>query len=59
MIGLVMYFRFELDGSETLRVEPPAGGFWEMGGYENDFPGIDNPWANGDFMAPFDTEVQT
>ena len=50
-------YRFEFDGETILEVEPSEGGFWEMGGFEGDFPGIDNPWEFGDKMAPFDREV--
>jgi beta-glucanase (GH16 family) len=47
---------FELDGNEIMKVEPPEGGFWEMGEFDKDFPGIDNAWQHGDKMAPFDRE---
>ena len=50
-------FRFEVDGNDVMHVDLPAGGFWEMGGFGSDFPDADNPWQEGDKMAPFDKEV--
>ena len=51
------YIAFELDGNEHLRITPKDhGGFWEFGEFEKDMPGIENPWATGSGMAPFDKE---
>ncbi len=49
--------RFTLDGEELMTVTPPEGGFWELGNFETEFPGIDNPWIGEDKMAPFNKEV--
>lgn len=50
--------RFYLDDEELTSIEPGAGGFWELGNFDKDVPGIHNPWASdGDHMAPFDREV--
>ena len=38
---------------------PGDGGFWELGGYEEDLPGVENPWIHGTNLAPFDQEVST
>lgn len=35
-------------------VEPPEGGFWKLGGFDNS--SYDNPWIGGTKMAPFDKE---
>ena len=43
----------------VLTVNPPDGGFWELGNFENDFPGIDNPWIREDKMAPFNKQVDS
>jgi len=51
------YISFELDGSEYYRVTPADhGGFFEWGNFENENPGIDNPWKTGNMMTPFDTQ---
>jgi len=42
-----------IDDVETMSVSPPVGGFWELGGFDQ-IPGADNPWSEGDRMAPFD-----
>ena len=48
-----------IDDVETFRVDPPAGGFWEIGDFESRFPdGIANPWEHGSIMAPFDKKVR-
>jgi len=47
------YIRFRIDGELIKSVDPPAGGFFELG----QFPGnVANPWVNAkNFrMAPFD-----
>ncbi|KAK7088455.1 hypothetical protein V1264_022376 [Littorina saxatilis] len=46
---------FSVDGHETLKVAPGAGGFWEFGGFDQ-MQGYDNPWREGTRMAPFDQE---
>jgi hypothetical protein len=33
---------------------PPAGGFWELGGFEGE-----NLWISGSNLAPFDQRVNT
>lgn len=47
------YLRFTLDNNEVGTVRPPAGGFWELGGFPST---IENPWvgASNPRMAPFD-----
>ncbi|CAM9134796.1 unnamed protein product [Lampetra fluviatilis] len=47
------YIRFLLDGEETLKVAPGAGGFWALGEFPNH---VDNPWKGASKMAPFDQE---
>ncbi|CAG7726697.1 unnamed protein product [Allacma fusca] len=49
------YIRFRIDGTQIKSVDPPAGGFFELG----QFPGnVPNPWVNAkNFrMAPFDED---
>ncbi|XP_059491029.1 uncharacterized protein LOC132205777 [Neocloeon triangulifer] len=48
------YIKFSVDNVEIGRTTPPAGGFYQMGGFSNN--GIANPWASGTKMAPFDQE---
>nr|XP_002740978.1 PREDICTED: beta-1,3-glucan-binding protein-like [Saccoglossus kowalevskii] len=48
------YLRFLLDGEEIMFVDPGDGGFWEYGGWHESLPDDDNPWAQGDKLAPFD-----
>jgi hypothetical protein len=48
-------FVFKIDNKVTGEIVPPAGGFWEMGGYPG-YPGIKNPWKGREKMAPFDQE---
>jgi len=47
------YLRFFIDGQEVGTVNPPAGGFWELGEFSADQK---NPWlyAENKKMAPFD-----
>jgi beta-glucanase (GH16 family) len=40
---------FFIDNQSIGKVTPPAGGFWELGGYQGD-----NIWKTGSKMAPFD-----
>ena len=41
-----------------MRVDPGSEGFWSMGEFEQQAPGIDNPWKySRNKMAPFDKEV--
>ena len=50
------YISYLLDGRETRRITPPAGGFWELGGFPSTAA---NPWegAENPTMAPFDQKV--
>ena len=48
--------RFFVDGVEIGQVNPPPGGFWELGRFDED-PGGHNIWANGTTMTPFDRRV--
>ena len=43
---------YTIDDEYIGGVNPPAGGFWQLGGS----PG-ENIWENGTFMAPFDRPV--
>ena len=45
---------FLLDGQAIGTVSPPAGGFWQYGGFNGT-----NIWANGTKMAPFDQPVSS
>jgi len=45
--------KFYIDDELVGGVDPPAGGFWELG---SPFEG-ENPWINGTQMAPFDQKV--
>jgi hypothetical protein len=47
------HIKFFVDSQELGTVNPPAGGFWELGGFPNN---VENPWVYGDNqrMAPFD-----
>ena len=48
---------FELDGNEILRIDPGQDGFWGLGEFDKDAPGIENPWEGSDeYLTPFDTE---
>jgi len=50
------YISFSIDGEETCRIEPPKGGFWELGEWhETD---MESPWTGGrnPLMAPFDEQ---
>lgn len=41
-----------------MQVDPGKEGFWSMGEFEQQAPGIDNPWRySKNKMAPFDKEV--
>jgi len=44
-----------IDGNEVLNVTPRTN-MWEYGGLDKD--GVQNPWAAGNKMAPFDQEVR-
>lgn len=46
---------FKVDDEVTGEIAPPAGGFWEHGGFDK-HPGIENPWRDATKMAPFDKE---
>ena len=41
----------------VLYTGPQAASWWEEGEFDTSFPGVDNPWAAGSSMAPFDHEV--
>jgi hypothetical protein len=43
-----------VDNVELGTIAPPAGGFYEYGGFANE--GIANPWGGGSKMAPFDRD---
>jgi hypothetical protein len=45
------HFTFTIDGVHVGTIVPPAGGFWEMGGFPDT---VENPWKYGERMAPFD-----
>ncbi|KAJ8969729.1 hypothetical protein NQ317_003328 [Molorchus minor] len=45
---------FSVDDVVIGTVQPPEGGFWELG--ELDATGLQNPWTGGSKMAPFDQE---
>jgi len=47
--------QYTLDGAVVGNVNPPPGGFWELGEFPND---VENPWqyADNQRMAPFDQE---
>ncbi len=51
-------FRFYWDQEEIKRISPGDWGFWGFGNYDNEMPGLDNPWKEGNKMAPFDKEVK-
>lgn len=46
---------FYLDGDEVGKISPSEG-FWKLGQFDVS-PGGENPWKNGEKMAPFDQEV--
>ena len=48
--------RFFIDGILIGEVNPPTGGFWELGQLDRD-PGGPNIWGNGSPMTPFDEPV--
>ncbi|KAH1027565.1 beta-1,3-glucan-binding protein [Dendroctonus ponderosae] len=48
--GFLFYIDDELLGT----LNPPAGGFWELGEFQNS--GETNPWSSGSKMAPFDEQ---
>ena len=43
---------FYVDGQQIGQVNPPSGGFWQLGGFSGN-----NIWASGSKMAPFDKPV--
>ncbi|XP_030852677.1 beta-1,3-glucan-binding protein-like [Strongylocentrotus purpuratus] len=48
--------KFYVDDELLLNVDPGTG-FWDLGEFETDAPGIDNPWAyNPNKLTPFDQE---
>ena len=48
--------RFYVDGIPIGQVDPPPGGFWDIGHFDQN-PGGPNIWANGTSMTPFDYPV--
>lgn len=44
---------FNIDGKLVGSVTPTKGGFWEYGGFPEEY---ENPWKGGTKMAPFDQE---
>lgn len=54
---IIIKFRFTIDGEELLKTVPPQGGFWELGEFDKNQPGMTNPWRGASKMAPFDQEV--
>lgn len=47
-------FIFYIDNEEVGAINPPEGGFWEMGEFAS--TGVENPWKAGTKMAPFDQQ---
>lgn len=49
--------QFKVDGVVIKTVQPPEGGFFELGKFPGD---VSNPWVNGSNprMAPFDENVR-
>ena len=47
-------FQFYVDGQQIGNMVPPAGGFWQLGGFKGR-----NIWASGSKMAPFDKPFST
>ncbi|KAH1020465.1 hypothetical protein HUJ04_010118 [Dendroctonus ponderosae] len=47
-------FIFYIDNEEVGVINPPEGGFWEMGEFAS--TGVENPWVAGTKMAPFDQQ---
>ena len=45
-------FQFFIDDQMIGEMQPPAGGFWELGGFKGQ-----NLWSGGTVMAPFDQQV--
>ena len=55
---LVFTPRFFVDDEMILDVDPGSNGFWELGEFERNAPGIQNPWTGSSSkVAPFDQEV--
>jgi beta-glucanase (GH16 family) len=48
---------FTLDNEITGSITPPSGGFWKIGGFDQN-PGGPNLWENGEYLAPFDRDVR-
>ncbi|XP_071483948.1 beta-1,3-glucan-binding protein-like [Diadema antillarum] len=48
--------KFYIDDDLILTVNPPTG-FWDLGDFGTEAPGIENPWANSpNKLTPFDQE---
>lgn len=48
------YIKFFIDDVEFGSVTPTAGGFWELGHFND--TGVQSPWRNAGKMAPFNEE---
>lgn len=53
LIWTTAYIQFLIDDKEIGKVTPPAGGFWEMGAFDEAYY---NPWVGRSKIAPFDQE---
>ncbi|CAN0135126.1 unnamed protein product [Ectocarpus fasciculatus] len=53
-----MYTYIDEDSNRVLSVDFGEGsaedGFWEKGGFEERFPGVENPWKGANAIAPYD-----
>lgn len=55
---MLYFYRFFLDGVETMKIDPGTDGFWGLGEFAKTDAKMFNPWeSDGDHMAPFDREV--
>ena len=53
-------FSLSIDDVVTFSIGPEQlgnGGFWGFANLTEKLPGVENPWAGGSDMAPFDREV--
>ena len=53
---LHLFVRFYLDNVVIMTVDPVTS-FWDFGEFDSKLPGINNPWSQGDKLAPFDRPV--
>ena len=42
---MTIFHFFSIDGEEYCKVQPPEGGFWELGEWQD--TDMDNPWDYG------------